>query len=537
MKKKLLLMLVMTVVFAFALTFAVSAESVHNENTVDYNATVTLEDGTVLPLYDENKEALIWYIDGKDADGKVIYSSALTEKAAKWHTESWDEVTNFGVTLEDGTTIANNNIVVVNMMDDDVVKNSGPGTQHYGKPVTDFKNMVQGRKNLEYFYLRLDTGSINNGTFSGCSKLKYINLENLTQLKRMAQNSQFSGCTSLFDGQVLDLSKTQLTEFEGSGTFSSVPFKAIKFPETMVKIGSGTTFINCTKLETVSIGNKAKFCSSAFEGCTSLKAIYYVGTAEELSASTISSVVANATIKSYTEYKALSDKSGVYIVYDYSRCEAFNNGVHGEIAATNACVGVCSVCNDTIVNHTEAEKLTIKIEYSNYAEAGTKTTTCQNESCTYRSTTEAPALFTCQGYSVPTIGVGGIAIGFMVNNEAIAEYTRVTGIILKYGVFAVSKDRLGDNDVFGEDGTAADGVINAEIKRYDFIVFELKIVGFADEQKGTKLAMGAYVAVTDGETTEYSYIQGGTPAEGENYYFASYNDIVSSATPDDGLTE
>ena len=42
-----------------------------------------------------------------------------------------------------------------------------------------------------------------------------------------------------------------------------------------------------------------------------------------------------------------------------------------------------------------------------------------------------------------------------------------------------------------------------------------------------KLAMGAYVAVTDGEATEYSYLQPGAPDGNEKYSFVSYNDIVA----------
>lgn len=72
MKKKLLITLVMSVVFALALAFTVSAESIHNESTVDYNATVTLNkeftlaDGSTTntaPLFD-GEDALIWYLDG-----------------------------------------------------------------------------------------------------------------------------------------------------------------------------------------------------------------------------------------------------------------------------------------------------------------------------------------------------------------------------------------------------------------------------------------------------------------------------------------
>ena len=151
MKKKLYLVLAMVAILVLALAFAVSAESVHNENTVDYSETVTLSDGTVLPLFDENKQALVWYIDGKDENGNTKYSSSLTVETAKWYVENWNEVTGFSVVLTDGTQISNNNLVVVNMMDDGVVKNSGPGSAYYGQPVTDSKTMVSGRKNLEYF--------------------------------------------------------------------------------------------------------------------------------------------------------------------------------------------------------------------------------------------------------------------------------------------------------------------------------------------------------------------------------------------------
>ena len=179
------------------------------------------------------------------------------------------------------------------------------------------------------------------------------------------------------------------------------------------------------------------------------------------------------------------------------------------------------------------------IEYTNgYLNKGTSTMKCTHEGCTIDDKAEAPALFTCLGYSAPENGTGGIAIGFTVNNEAIAEYEEITGKTLKYGVFAVLQNRLGDKDVFAEDGTAAEGVISAEITNYQFVAFELKIVGFTDEQKDTKLAMGAYVAVTDGETTEYSYMQDDSKGTfNGKYYFASYNDIIGKQPANAEVTQ
>jgi hypothetical protein len=81
MVKKLYLTIFMAVILTVMLALLVSADTVHNENTVDYSATVTLNDGTVLPLYDGNKDALVWYMDGKDENGNTKYSSVPTEKS------------------------------------------------------------------------------------------------------------------------------------------------------------------------------------------------------------------------------------------------------------------------------------------------------------------------------------------------------------------------------------------------------------------------------------------------------------------------
>jgi len=207
----------------------------------------------------------------------------------------------------------------------------------------------------------------------------------------------------------------------------------------------------------------------------------------------------------------------------YTAYEAERINTDGVIACSDC--GKVFSCNNP--NH---EHEILSIQYDNFEKQGVKTINCKT--CNVVSSLEAPALFTCLGYSAPETGTDGIAIGYTVNNEAIKAYGQATGKTLKYGVFAVLKDRLGDNDVFGEDGTVADGVINAEISSYEFVAFELKIIGFADEQKNVKFAMGAYVEVSDGEKTEYSYMQDGTPNENEKYCFVSYSDIVG--TPSTG---
>ena len=215
----------------------------------------------------------------------------------------------------------------------------------------------------------------------------------------------------------------------------------------------------------------------------------------------------------------LDEVKAVAAITLYTAYEAERETVDG----TTMCSGCKTPYACSNPNH---DLQPVFISYENYMENGIKVLKCNTCGLEKASETVAPALFICLGYSTPTDDRTGLTIGFTVNNEALNEYKAVTGKAFNYGVFAILKNRLGDNDVFAQDGTAIEGSINADITSYEFVAFELKIVGFIDEYKDVKLAMGAYVAETDGETTKYSYLQAGTPAENEKYCFVSYNDIV-----------
>ena len=172
----------------------------------------------------------------------------------------------------------------------------------------------------------------------------------------------------------------------------------------------------------------------------------------------------------------------------------------------------------------------ISVEYASYDKAGKKTIACAN--CSEYSEIEMPALFTCLGYSASTGTLGGgIALGFKVNSEAISEYEELTGKTVAYGVFAVTQSKLGTNNIFGENGEMTEGVLGSEIKT-SHTVFEIKITGIPEDKADVKLALGAYVKLTEGEAVEYSYMQPGTPAENEKYCFVSYNDVAG--TPSTG---
>ena len=549
MKKKLFLMVVMAFVFVMVLTLTVCAESVHNENTVDYNATVTLEDGTVLPLYDENKEALIWYISGTDENGKNVYSSVRSDsELAHWNVESWGEVTSANVTLEDGTTYASSTFVVVNMMDDDVKANSPIGNHtNIGNPITGFKFLFRGCKNLEYAYLRLDTAGIFKESFSGASKLKYINLENLTKLERIGDSHNFSGCTSLFEGQVLDLSRTKLWSIDWDNAFNSVPLVGIKLPSTITRFGShfensglvsisfpinitsvgGNMFKNCASLTTVCLNNKVTTIGdNAFYGCSALNTVFFVGTLEELNTmlagvsatgnDAFSAVAQN--VISYSDYMKLSDKSGKYLVYNYSWCEGYNDGNH-EITGVNPCVGLCSVCNNNIVKHADGEELSVSIEYADFTKSGIKSFTCVNEGCTHQTTETAPAIFKTIGFSYSNTA---ILQGFAINHEALNSY-ETTGKSIKYGLAVASEKTIGETNTLFEGTALKAGAFSVSFDdKRQYSIFEMKITGLSEKYYDTRLFICAYVI--DGNSV--LYISNGS--SGSTVDSVSYNEVVAS---------
>ncbi len=189
--------------------------------------------------------------------------------------------------------------------------------------------------------------------------------------------------------------------------------------------------------------------------------------------------------------------------------------------------GVCTGCGKALYCADPTHNLKIiSISYANgYNMVGVKVVKCLD--CkTIETETEAQALFTCLGYSAPENGFGAFAIGYLANKSAIFDYETITNKTVNYGVFASLQSNIGNKDIFASNGTPLLGVVCVDVTKYENNAFELKIAGITDEQKSAKLAMGAYVAVTNEEATECSYIQAELPNGNDKYSFVSYNDIV-----------
>ncbi len=390
---------------------------------------------------------------------------------------------------------------------------------------------VLGMSKVKYIRVASHITSIGFQNTNDLVEIEYAPGSNITSLP----NKAFKDCHSLEVIRIPNTAKSMGNEVVvfWSTSESTAALKEIYLGASMATLGTKdalkTANVDGLKIYVPATLNGATYTFDKYFPAESM--LIFTGTQAQAEAFGASKVI------SYEEYveTGFAHEAGT-IVYGYSVCDAFYDGKHVEKTEdNNPCIlADCEICNvkNLYVGNESTHSKATTIVYENYDKAGSKIVYCTNEGCIYNVTTETPALFTCLGYSSPVDDRGELAIGYTVNNEAISEYEKVTGKTLKYGVFAVLKDKLGTSDIFNANGEVVNGAINAEISGNNYAAVELKITGFTDDYKDTKLAMGVYVALTDGETAEYSYLQSGTPNENEKYSFISYNDIVGNPATD-----
>ena len=303
MKKKIFLTLLVATVFACLLVFTAFAA----EPDVS-GETVTLKNGTVLPIWDTDGDALIWYKSTDNSeDGYADYDYIKAQASEVDYKTNWaggisgvhaNQVGTVTITVND-KTYSNGDLVVFNIKDEDVVVTSSAHGS-VGKSVNCISNVFNKSTNIEFVFLKLDTVAIQGSAFYQSTSIRYVNFEELTELRQIV-GQNFSGCTSFFDGETLDLSNTKMTNIQ-SGTFNNTPIgkiilpkgltslnswslqgltkiKEIHIPETVTVFGD-TMFKNCSELEKVT-GFKSLFDrgvltsipSATFLDCHALKSV------------------------------------------------------------------------------------------------------------------------------------------------------------------------------------------------------------------------------------------------------------------------
>ena len=408
--------------------------------------------------------------------------------------------------------------------------------------------------------------------FANNTSLKAISLPDcVTAIKGVYQ---FSGCTNLTavhlpaNLEVMEGGSQRQATFDGCSkmyfvnepfTYDAIPAKpdVYYFPKNFTTIGDGCIFRSCNSLNAYLVFDTAMTNIKnlyTFEN-TAKSTLVFLGDMENLLTGgwkTNNIIFANKNdIDDATAGLTRAGKDGSRdIIWSGTAyfCYAADNTTHfaektvdaeAKCGIDAAKVTLCFCGHEitreavlgTALSHDydyykNENAVLISIAYETYGEKGTKVVSCGL--CGEHGTVEASALFVSLGYSAPEDGRGALAIGFLINTYAIEEYEKITGISLAYGGFAVLKDRIGDNDIFDENGSTISGVVSAEIAKQTVTAFELKIMGFeTDEHKALEIAMGTYVVETDTEgNCKYLYIQDSAPSAGAKYTFTTYNENV-----------
>lgn len=404
-------------------------------------------------------------------------------------------------------------------------------------------------------------------TFFGCSSLKAFSMPD--SITKMLDVAHFSGCKSL---TAVHLSNNLTTWQSGGGgsrnatfddcvsmyfvnesfTYDAIPEKptVYYFPANLeitthkLDFSKASTMRECKNLNDVLVfGTKVTSIPNEylFQGGPANK-IVFLGDMESISTKywggTTLILFAN---KNDIDETCVSVAGGKKVAF----CFAQGNETHiaektmSVEASCEVDSGIATYCfcgfeiskeavPNTALSHdydyeNNKNAIFVSLIYKDYSENGIKTVTCAN--CGKNGELKAPALFSCVGYSTSEFSNSGILVGYQINRNAISDYESETGNSVSYGVFAVAKVVIGDNEIFDSQGDFVEGVFGYDVTEYQNDVFEIKVSGFtSEEQKETKLALGAYVIVTSNGKKEYSYMQEGKPTENDKYHFVSFRD-------------
>lgn len=341
--------------------------------------------------------------------------------------------------------------------------------------------------------------------FDGNTALTTVNIPSAL---RSDGGRMFMGCTSL--ATVTGLENCQLTKI-GLEMFKNTAVTEITFPNTVTSVGQ-SAFYGCNNLKTINLGAATNYfdgydtlnsCTSletiympagitggnlinTFRYSTAITTVYYVGSYDQLvafcdllAATSNNGSFTGLTKISWTDYQKLEDKSGKYAIYDYGKCDAFYNGVHGESETTYRFKG---------------EAYTT--DYCSYAG-------CARCKQTVETKLFGP-LFENKGYSKVEDG-SAFTYGIVINEKNIESYKARTNNDFVYGFIVGEVPANATGDIVNADGTtslAKAVMVNFTDLQYEKLtVYNVRLFDLDDAQKEKPVYCGAYVI--DGNAVSY----------------------------------
>lgn len=550
MKKKILLCV--AIIAVLMCIFAISASAA--EMTSYCSIKLTLTNGEEVTAY--------CLISGDQVKRDTLYKSTDTLAG----TYNWEDVVIFdcrdqiavgGTPRSFSGTVCNDHAYNVK-------------TVYLSEYFTYFLNttFTSGWKSLETVYLSSSLTDLKG--FSG-SPVKNVIIPENSKLKSISGDA-FNGCNKL---ENIDISKCEYLETIGANAFRScTSLTTITFPESLIKIErngfylsglSGTIVVPnsvtdlkegaflSAKIETLIIGDGPVTIGYNFVGgrgdkylknvylpaeaiisstttfydCANPVNYYIVGEdCDALVARLLEQKDDGTYAKFITEDQVTESTGAGYgiIRTGYNRCEIFYDEIHDfdMEAAAESCIVVCDRCKLTVSSGGD-HRYELSEEFSD----GKFTSSCTViNSCSVcgevESKIDVGTIIVCLGFSVTegNLNENGVTIGYVVHSEAISLYESATGKSIGYGLFAALKTTLGNNDVVNTPGASS-----VDMGTRGAVVFQIKIFGFDTTNGDLEFAMGAYIAETKGETTQYTYVQNSTPKDDDKYSFDSFDSI------------
>ena len=159
--KKLCLMLALSLLFVLTFAFTVSAE-------VTVDSKVTLIDETEVNLFDSEGNALIWWLDANGTPCSINANDSRVNYTIEGTTLKGVEI------VLENEAVSKNNVIVFNLLDVSAVAEA-----------TTVSGLFGSSAKVQYVYLHENTKVIQGMCFKGTANLKYINLEDLINLKEV----------------------------------------------------------------------------------------------------------------------------------------------------------------------------------------------------------------------------------------------------------------------------------------------------------------------------------------------------------------
>ena len=277
MAKKLFITFCLAVTLIMALALITGAVSTLDE--IDYDETFTLSDGTVLPIYDGDKNPLIWYVKDAEASGMDKYASVPTNR--REGNEAKDDYAGFNINSMYGDTQLHD--IYVNRYDEA----QGKYVRYNEDSVVfvllnlrelNYKCVGSISSNFEAIYY--SETILEPGRMSNNKTIRLIDMTVCSLLSGFPEQT-FSGCSNLKEFRFPSRTEKPLELVcKNNNIFNSTALESVVLPNTVTTIGQ-QAFYNCKSLKTFILPQDTQLttiAASAFHGCSALTGVYELPT-------------------------------------------------------------------------------------------------------------------------------------------------------------------------------------------------------------------------------------------------------------------